>query len=179
MRLQAQEQPAGASAYALPSMQCAQLDAPLPEQERPGAQCAQPVAAPGRGSDAADPALHLLPQGRPGEPFDTPQSPPCSTQGAVAAVQDSLGQPRRDLSSFFASTRAADPAPAALPARHAADVSGDAYAVTCGDTGERVYCCLAPQPTPAQAGAAALRDLRRGRGPLLGRPIDELVNEVS
>ncbi|KAK9821413.1 hypothetical protein WJX81_000979 [Elliptochloris bilobata] len=82
----------------------------------------------------------------------------------------------RDLGCSFAGAWL-DPAlaPAPLPCRHAVDVTGDVYEVTCGDTGERVYCSLAP----AHASGAAARDLRRGRGLLLGRPISDLVEEIE
>lgn len=50
------------------------------------------------------------------------------------------------------------------------------FEVTSGDTGERVYCSLAPAPEAA-AGAAPRGDRRSG-APLLGRPIGDLVDEV-
>lgn len=51
------------------------------------------------------------------------------------------------------------------------------FEVTSGDTGERVYCSLAPA-SEAAIGAAA-RGARRSGAPLLGRPIGELVDEVG
>ncbi len=50
------------------------------------------------------------------------------------------------------------------------------FEVTSGDTGERVYCSLAPA-LEAAAGAAP-RGPGRSGAPLLGRPIGDLVDEV-
>jgi len=151
-----------------------------------GASSAPPGAASG---PAAQPLLLPAAEGAPSSSSAGPASSAAPARldfghagaplarGAAAArleAGDALGGACQDAAAAPPEPPRAPPP----PSRHAGDVFGDAYAVTSGDTGERVYCRLAPPAAPAAAGPAALRALQRARGPLLGRPIGDIIEAV-
>ena len=131
-----------------------------------------PAAEGGPSPSSADPASSAVPARRDSGDAGAPLA-----RGAAAArleAGDALRTARQDAAAAPPEPPRAPPP----PSRHAGDVVGDAYAVTSGDTGERVYCRLAPPAAPAATGPAALRALQRARGPLLGRPIGDIIEAV-